>query len=160
MSRAVPSHALAGRRGAPRPVPLLSLHRLLGIRATRARSCCSRAPADWLLPRIAASRTLLSKLIVIKLLQEWKATSFMTPNFHDWNRFMKPEKLHALMQRHGIANRETRWLSMSGNPLQIIRILRQLKRGAVTFGEIGDRLYARVSDDLSVEYIGYGVKQT
>jgi 2-polyprenyl-6-hydroxyphenyl methylase/3-demethylubiquinone-9 3-methyltransferase len=103
--------------------------------------------------------TFASKLIVIKLLQEWSWTSFMTPNFHDWNTFLKPDELHALLARNGIVNQETRGLSPNTNPLQTMRILRQLKRGRLTFAEIGQRLYMQVSNDQSVEYIGYGRKQ-
>ena len=43
------------------------------------------------------NQTLPSKLIMIKLFQEWKATSFMPPHLHDWNMFIKPRTLQALM---------------------------------------------------------------
>ena len=44
------------------------------------------------------NRTFPSKLVMIKLVQEWKSTSFMPPNLHDWNAFIKPRELLTLMK--------------------------------------------------------------
>src|SRR6185312_16397985 len=53
------------------------------------------------------NRTALSKWIVIKVTQEWRATRFVPANLHDWDRFIKPAELGAAMSRHGMENVET-----------------------------------------------------
>ncbi len=45
------------------------------------------------------NRTLLSKLVLIKMAQEWQATRFMPPNLHDWQQFIKPRELISFMRR-------------------------------------------------------------
>ena len=52
------------------------------------------------------NRTFMSKIVTIKLLQEWKATSVMPPNLHDWNMFIKPRELQALMERYRLDQKE------------------------------------------------------
>src|SRR5512141_1101674 len=39
------------------------------------------------------NRTLQSRLIVIKLLQEWRWTALMPPRLHDWKMFIRPSEL-------------------------------------------------------------------
>src|SRR5689334_22675300 len=39
------------------------------------------------------NRTLQSRLIVIKLLQDWRWTALMPPGLHDWKMFIRPAEL-------------------------------------------------------------------
>jgi len=39
------------------------------------------------------NRTWLSKLVAIKLMQDWKPTRVFDSTLHDWNRFIKPKEL-------------------------------------------------------------------
>ena len=41
------------------------------------------------------NRTRRSKLVMIKLFQEWRSTALMEPNLHDWDMFIKPSELVA-----------------------------------------------------------------
>ena len=41
------------------------------------------------------NRTRRSKLVMIKLMQEWRSTALMEPNLHDWDMFIKPDELVA-----------------------------------------------------------------
>src|SRR5215831_9947274 len=43
------------------------------------------------------NRTFLSKLVAIKIWQEWKRWAFMPPNLHVWEMFIKPDELKALL---------------------------------------------------------------
>jgi len=52
------------------------------------------------------NHTALSKLIVIKLAQEWKRTRIIDVSLHDWTVFIKPEELLAILTRHGLNNQE------------------------------------------------------
>jgi 2-polyprenyl-6-hydroxyphenyl methylase / 3-demethylubiquinone-9 3-methyltransferase len=46
-------------------------------------------------------RTFQSRLIVIKLLQEWRWTALMPPRLHDWRMFVQPAELRREVVRHG-----------------------------------------------------------
>ncbi|MCX6627877.1 MAG: bifunctional 2-polyprenyl-6-hydroxyphenol methylase/3-demethylubiquinol 3-O-methyltransferase UbiG [Candidatus Solibacter sp.] len=54
------------------------------------------------------NRTFLSKLVVIKVMQEWPSTSFVEPNLHIWERFITPPELCRLIEHHGLDQRELR----------------------------------------------------
>jgi 2-polyprenyl-6-hydroxyphenyl methylase/3-demethylubiquinone-9 3-methyltransferase len=107
-------------------------------------------------------RTLLSKLILIKVLQDWPWTRSVAPNLHDWQMFIEPRELHAIMARHGIVNQDTAGLTWLGNPMQNIRALLalvQLKRGKITYADVGQRVPARVGRHTWLVYMGYGVRR-
>jgi 2-polyprenyl-6-hydroxyphenyl methylase/3-demethylubiquinone-9 3-methyltransferase len=104
------------------------------------------------------NQTLQSKLIVIKLFQEWKATSFLPPKTHDWNMFIKPQRLQELMRQQGLASQEMVGLKPAASPLAIIGSLRQCKRGELSVAELGSRLHLQQSKDTSVMYAGYAIK--
>jgi 2-polyprenyl-6-hydroxyphenyl methylase / 3-demethylubiquinone-9 3-methyltransferase len=48
------------------------------------------------------NRTRRSKLLVIKIFQEWRPTAFMPPNLHDHAAFIKPAELAALLRSSGL----------------------------------------------------------
>jgi 2-polyprenyl-6-hydroxyphenyl methylase/3-demethylubiquinone-9 3-methyltransferase len=104
------------------------------------------------------NRTFLSKLFAIKLAQEWRATRFAPPNLHDWDQFIRPTELQILMTRHGLEPQEVVGLSVGARPIAGLRAIRQYKRGAITAGDLGRRLMARVSRNLSGSYAGYAIK--
>jgi 2-polyprenyl-6-hydroxyphenyl methylase/3-demethylubiquinone-9 3-methyltransferase len=104
------------------------------------------------------NRTFLSKLFAIKLAQEWRATRFAPSGLHDWNQFIKPTELQALMGRYGLEPQEVVGLSLGARPIAGLRAIRKFKRGALTAGDLGRRLRARVSRNLSGSYAGFAVK--
>ena len=55
------------------------------------------------------NRTFMSRIISIKLLQEWKATRVMPPNLHDWKLFIKPAELQAHMSAHRLETKRNLW---------------------------------------------------
>lgn len=105
------------------------------------------------------NQTVQSKLIVIKLLQEWKATSVMPPRTHDWNMFIKPQRLQELMRQQGLASQEKVGLKPAASLLTIIGSLRQCKRGELSFTELSSRFHIQQSKDTSVLYMGYAIKE-
>lgn len=104
------------------------------------------------------NRTLPSKLVMIKLFQEWGATAFMPANLHDWNQFIKPAELLGCLDRAGLHNVEMVGLKPAASPIQLIRLLRQVKKGRITPAEMGRRSPMALSSDKTVLYIGYGLK--
>ncbi len=104
------------------------------------------------------NRTFMSKLISIKLLQEWKATSVMPANLHDWKMFIKPQELQAHMEKHGLVHKEIVGLVPATNPLTLINLLRKRKRGELSFKEAAKRIDLARSKDTSNLYMGYAIK--
>ena len=104
------------------------------------------------------NRTLASKLVVIRLFQEWRWSRFVTTNFHDWSMFIKPADLRAVMARHGLDCRETVGINPQGNPLAAARALWQLKRGAITYANLTARLPMAVGGRTPILYAGYAIK--
>jgi 2-polyprenyl-6-hydroxyphenyl methylase / 3-demethylubiquinone-9 3-methyltransferase len=104
------------------------------------------------------NRTLESKLVMIKLFQEWDSTSLMPPNLHDWSLFIKPEELLAKLAENGLENRDQTGLKSSVNPFRAFRVLRARKRGEISYLEAMRRIDLRESRDMGVLYAGYAVK--
>jgi 2-polyprenyl-6-hydroxyphenyl methylase / 3-demethylubiquinone-9 3-methyltransferase len=104
------------------------------------------------------NRTLKSKLVMIKLFQEWNWTSFMPPGLHDWRMFIKPDELVSLMAEHDLRNRGLTGLKPAANPIASIRALRARKRGEISYFEAARRIDLRESRDKGILYIGYASK--
>jgi 2-polyprenyl-6-hydroxyphenyl methylase/3-demethylubiquinone-9 3-methyltransferase len=104
------------------------------------------------------NRTIPSKLVMIKLLQDWKSTSFMPPNLHDWHAFIKPRELLSLINRHGLDNREITGLKPASNAIAMTILMRKRKRGEISLHEMGSRMSFKQSKDTSILYMGYAIK--
>jgi 2-polyprenyl-6-hydroxyphenyl methylase/3-demethylubiquinone-9 3-methyltransferase len=105
------------------------------------------------------NRTRRSKLVLIKLFQEWRSTAIMEPNLHDWDMFIKPAELVAGLDAAGLDNRDLVGIGLRRNPLSVIRDLRRRARGDMTFGEFGKRNVMREMRDTSLAYAGYAIKR-
>jgi 2-polyprenyl-6-hydroxyphenyl methylase / 3-demethylubiquinone-9 3-methyltransferase len=104
------------------------------------------------------NRTLASRLVLIKLFQEWSWTSFMPPNLHDWHQFIRPSELVGIMGRHGLRSLGYTGLKPRADPLTLVHIVRQHKRGQLTQTELGERAVMKSSRDTSILYIGHAIK--
>jgi 2-polyprenyl-6-hydroxyphenyl methylase / 3-demethylubiquinone-9 3-methyltransferase len=103
------------------------------------------------------NRTRRSKLVIIKLLQEWEATRCMEPDVHDWHMFIKPEELEGILRDHGLEPRPMVGLAPAVNPLVLLRNLRRRRRGEISYAELGRRLRIRETGALWGSYAGYAV---
>jgi 2-polyprenyl-6-hydroxyphenyl methylase / 3-demethylubiquinone-9 3-methyltransferase len=104
------------------------------------------------------NRTPLSKLLTIKVAQEWKLTRVLPPGLHDWSQFIKPAELDELIRTHGLARQEVVGLLPGVDPLSVAYAMWRYKRGTISVGELGRRLAFRISRNLSVSYAGYALK--
>jgi 2-polyprenyl-6-hydroxyphenyl methylase/3-demethylubiquinone-9 3-methyltransferase len=105
------------------------------------------------------NRTFISKLAVIKVMQEWSSTAFAAPDSHVWERFIKPDELGALFERHCLEQREMRGITPRRNPVAIFMDFRRRAQGRITFKELGRRLDFHESDHLEGSYMGYAIKR-
>jgi 2-polyprenyl-6-hydroxyphenyl methylase / 3-demethylubiquinone-9 3-methyltransferase len=104
------------------------------------------------------NRTSVSRVVMIKLFQEWRSTAFMPPGLHDWDSFIKPTEIHASLTRAGLDPVETVGLKPAANPIRLFFLLRQVKKGSMSPAEMGRRSPMAISRDHSVLYAGHAVK--
>jgi len=104
------------------------------------------------------NRTPQSRLILIKLFQEWGWTSFMPPRLHDWEMFIRPSELARLLEQQGLRPGRVRGLKPRANPITILRALRARKLGRLSYREAAERIDLGESPDTSVLYLGYAQK--
>jgi 2-polyprenyl-6-hydroxyphenyl methylase / 3-demethylubiquinone-9 3-methyltransferase len=104
------------------------------------------------------NRTPQSRLIMIKLLQEWRWTALMPPRLHDWHMFIRPAELRRELAHHGLVLGGLTGLKPRANPLRLIRTLRRRKRGLLTYAAAVREMDLGESPDTSVSYIGYARK--
>ena len=104
------------------------------------------------------NRTGMSRFVMIKLFQEWRLTAWMPPNLHAWDQFITPEELDAVMRRHSLQRHGVAGIGPSVKPPRLIRLLRQLRKGRISYGEFGRRARFVVVKDLRVSYAGYATK--
>jgi 2-polyprenyl-6-hydroxyphenyl methylase / 3-demethylubiquinone-9 3-methyltransferase len=104
------------------------------------------------------NRTLYSKLVVIKLAQEWAVTRFLPPRLHVWEMFITPAELTRSLHRHGLQNQELIGTRASINPLKLLLALRQYKAGKMSGVEFGKRAGFKEGTNIAGSYMGYAAK--
>ncbi len=104
------------------------------------------------------NRTLFSKLVTIKLFQEWRATAFLPPHLHAWEQYITPAELTRLLARHGLAVQEITGMTPAANPITILRLLRRYKRGRLSLQQVGAAARFKVGGHTRAAYVGYALK--
>jgi 2-polyprenyl-6-hydroxyphenyl methylase / 3-demethylubiquinone-9 3-methyltransferase len=100
------------------------------------------------------NRTPISKLVLIKLFQEWDSTRLVDPNLHDHAMFIKPRELQAAMARSGLELQHTTGFKPALNPISLVRLMRARRRGEISMPEFAAKARMKLSRDRSVSYIG------
>ena len=106
------------------------------------------------------NRTRLSRLVMIKLSQQWSATAWMPPELHDWEQFVTPGELRSTLDHHGLVTQEMVGMSPGVAPPVLFRILRQLKKGKFSYAEFGRKTSFTLSNDLRITYVGHAMKSS
>jgi 2-polyprenyl-6-hydroxyphenyl methylase/3-demethylubiquinone-9 3-methyltransferase len=102
------------------------------------------------------NRTRRSKLLMIKLAQDWKATAWAEPDLHDFDMFIRPDELEAHMRRAGMEVRDRVGFA-AANPVAALKAMWDRAHGRISYGQMGERLRIRESRDTSSSYGGYAV---
>jgi len=104
------------------------------------------------------NRTLASKLLVIKVMQEWRLTRFIDAAIHEWTMFITPKELVMILSRHGLRIGEIVGLGPRLNkPLVLLNFIRA-NRGRISYGELSRRLDAGRIRSISLSYMGFATK--
>ena len=105
------------------------------------------------------NRTWLSKLIYIKLFQEWKKYAWLPEDFHLYERFIKPRELENMMKQAGLRNIDFAGIEpIDKDPPRILKALKQRAKGEIDFGELAKRFKMKEGKYLSSSYMGYAIK--
>lgn len=104
------------------------------------------------------NRTFASKLVAIKIWQEWKSTAFMPPRLHEWRMFIKPAELKRLLVQAGFEFKEFRGTSPNVSVLKMISLLRKRAKGKIDMKQFGQSFKLVESGDLRILYMGYAIK--
>jgi 2-polyprenyl-6-hydroxyphenyl methylase/3-demethylubiquinone-9 3-methyltransferase len=104
------------------------------------------------------NRTFASKLLGIKVMQEWRWTRISDVPLHAWDMFVRPAELAELLTAYGLQMVETVGLAPRANPAALLRGFYQARRGKINYGELSRRLNFGQVEQTSVSYMGYAFK--
>ncbi|MGB1206530.1 MAG: bifunctional 2-polyprenyl-6-hydroxyphenol methylase/3-demethylubiquinol 3-O-methyltransferase UbiG [Chitinophagales bacterium] len=105
------------------------------------------------------NRTLLSKLIVIKIMQEWKTLAFAPENLHVWEMFIQPKELESLLNDNDFAATQFMGSRLATPVFKMAYYLRQRAKGKLNYEELGEKLHFKEHSDKNVNYLGYAIKK-
>jgi 2-polyprenyl-6-hydroxyphenyl methylase/3-demethylubiquinone-9 3-methyltransferase len=88
------------------------------------------------------NRTLGSKLLVIKVMQEWRLTRIIDTAIHDWDMFIKPAELDRALDRAGLRLEEVIGLGPRTSKPRVLVNFVKANRGSISYGELSRRLEA------------------
>lgn len=104
------------------------------------------------------NRTPMSKLVMIKLFQEWESTRVVASDLHDYDMFIKPGELRSALIAARLEPRgKVEGIKPAANPVALVRLLRAQRSGRIALGEFGNKAQMRRSRDKSVLYAGYAI---
>ncbi len=104
------------------------------------------------------NRTLFSKLVTIKLFQDWRVTAFLPPHLHTWEQYITPAELRRLLARYGLIPQEMTGLTPEANPLRLLWLLLRYKRGALSFQQLSAAARFKAGGHTLASYLGYALK--
>jgi 2-polyprenyl-6-hydroxyphenyl methylase / 3-demethylubiquinone-9 3-methyltransferase len=104
------------------------------------------------------NRTVQSRLIAIKLMQQWPLTRVVDAAIHDWGMFIRPAELAGLLERHGLNIGEIAGLGPRASLPAVVTGLIAVRRGRITYGEFSRRLDVGRVASTAVSYMGFATK--
>jgi 2-polyprenyl-6-hydroxyphenyl methylase/3-demethylubiquinone-9 3-methyltransferase len=105
------------------------------------------------------NRTFISKLVAIKIWQEWKRWAFMPPNLHVWKMFIKPDELKALLAKSGFDWKDHVGSKPNVSIPKMLSFLRKRAKGEWTFVELGKNFWLEEDNDMNILYGGHAIKK-
>ena len=104
------------------------------------------------------NRTLFSRLVMIKILQDWKSTALLGENVHVWKMFIKPTELVDVLGRNNLRNIEIKGLGPSWNLFAHYLNLRRRARGKLSWPELSRRMHLGLTADTRLTYLGHALR--
>jgi 2-polyprenyl-6-hydroxyphenyl methylase/3-demethylubiquinone-9 3-methyltransferase len=104
------------------------------------------------------NRTTTSKLIAIKIAQEWRQWAFAPPDLHVWKMFIKPWELKSLLAKNNLEVRGYKGMGLNVSFLEFLRCLHKRAQGILTYKDIGNKLFMIECESKRIMYMGYAIK--
>jgi 2-polyprenyl-6-hydroxyphenyl methylase/3-demethylubiquinone-9 3-methyltransferase len=104
------------------------------------------------------NRTVMSKFLAIKVMQEWPLTRIFNAPIHEYGMFIKPAELAATLERHGLRVGEMVGLAPRAKIPTLLASFIRARQGRISYGELSRRLDAGRVRSTSVSYMGYATK--
>lgn len=104
------------------------------------------------------NRTLASKFLAIKVMQEWRVTRIIDTPLHVWDMFIKPAELTAVLRKHGLHLGEIVGLGpRTAKPKALLGFV-SAKQGRISYGELSRRLNAGRIKNANMSYMGFATR--
>lgn len=104
------------------------------------------------------NRTFLSKIGIIKILQEWKRWAIMPPNLHVWQMFVKPDEIKYLLLKNSLDWKDHLGIKPDISYLKMLRYLHKRAVGELTYEEFGKKFLMVESSSTRIMYMGHALK--
>lgn len=104
------------------------------------------------------NRTRASKILTIKVMQEWRATRIIDTALHVWDMFIKPEELTAIMRQHKLQLGEIVGLGPRTAKRKVLLAFVSAKRGRISYGELSRRVNVGRIKNADVSYMGFATR--
>ena len=104
------------------------------------------------------NRTVTSKLLAIKMMQQWPLTRITDAAIHDWDMFIKPGELADVLRRHRLETGEMVGLGPRASVPAVLASYIAARRGRITYGEFSRRLDIGRVNNTVVSYMGFATK--
>jgi len=104
------------------------------------------------------NRTITSKLIAIKAMQDWGPTRIFDAKVHDWEMFIKPTELADSLARQGLVVGEMVGLGPRAPIPTVLLNFVRTRAGRITYGELSRRLDAGQVRGMAISYMGSATK--
>ena len=98
---------------------------------------------------------------LITLMQKWEWVRVIPSDLPDWEKFITPEELRHILTRNGLVPLNTMGMMPELNPVASIKRLlniRKVKRGTMSYAELGRGLVFRPSRFFGMNYMGHAIK--
>ncbi|MPM10961.1 Ubiquinone biosynthesis O-methyltransferase [bioreactor metagenome] len=104
------------------------------------------------------NRTFLSKLVAIKIAQDWKRWAFAPPEIHNWKMFIRPEELSELLEKNRLEWIENTGMQMNVTFPELLACLRRRVKGVITYQGLGEQIVLVQGGNTDIMYMGYAIK--
>jgi len=105
------------------------------------------------------NRTLRSKLVLIKMWQDWNIGGFALPNAHVWEKFLKPSELTELLRAVHLTPGGVRGITAANGLAALLCAFWKMRRSRTKGPAVADTFALCETDDLAVSYMGWARKE-
>ena len=104
------------------------------------------------------NRTRASKLVAVKLLQDWRLTRVIDTDLHSWAMFIRPAELEEILRGNGLRLDEITGLGPRANKASLLWNFSRARRGRITFGRFSRLMDVGQVKGTAVSYMGFATK--